>query len=340
MMTHEELEEAVPLYAIGALERTERQALEAHLLSGCGTCHAALKDYQGVATLLPFSLPSVPPPDSLKAKILAARNPLPPPVEEIKPTAKPSLEPGEWMNHLFPPITPARAWPFQLAFGMLSLLLLAGVAYMAWMSYARSTQEGETFSELQGVLQQEVAKRSALHAELRQQEGLVNQLRQELDVRRSDLTELRDQLIAREAELEDLRAQLAQRDPVAGRSGQQQDELLGLLRHPQTKVIALSSTDRAKRGGALFLSDSTGRKAWLYAFDLPELPAGSVYQLWAIDEKPASVGFLTLDAGRKGRLLITNGRNLSKVKRMAMTVEPAGGRPQPTGTIVLLGSSS
>jgi len=28
-MTHEELEEAVPLYAAGALERTERQALEA-----------------------------------------------------------------------------------------------------------------------------------------------------------------------------------------------------------------------------------------------------------------------------------------------------------------------
>ena len=31
-MTHEELEEAVPLYAIGALERSERQAIEAHPL--------------------------------------------------------------------------------------------------------------------------------------------------------------------------------------------------------------------------------------------------------------------------------------------------------------------
>lgn len=48
-MTHEELEEAVPLYAIGALERSERQAIEAHLLSGCAACHAALKDYQTVA---------------------------------------------------------------------------------------------------------------------------------------------------------------------------------------------------------------------------------------------------------------------------------------------------
>jgi hypothetical protein len=36
-MTHEELEESVPLYAAGALDRIERQALEAHLLSGCAS---------------------------------------------------------------------------------------------------------------------------------------------------------------------------------------------------------------------------------------------------------------------------------------------------------------
>ena len=52
-MTHEELEESVPLYAAGALDRIERQALEAHLLSGCASCHSALKDYQSVAALLP-----------------------------------------------------------------------------------------------------------------------------------------------------------------------------------------------------------------------------------------------------------------------------------------------
>ena len=51
-MTHEELEEAVPLYATGALDRAERQALEAHLLSGCQSCHSALKEYQSVASLL------------------------------------------------------------------------------------------------------------------------------------------------------------------------------------------------------------------------------------------------------------------------------------------------
>lgn len=36
-MTHEELESAVPLYAAGTLEQTKRQALDAHLLSGCAS---------------------------------------------------------------------------------------------------------------------------------------------------------------------------------------------------------------------------------------------------------------------------------------------------------------
>jgi hypothetical protein len=51
-MKHEELEESVPLYAAGALDRVERQALEAHLLSGCASCHSTLKGYQSIAALL------------------------------------------------------------------------------------------------------------------------------------------------------------------------------------------------------------------------------------------------------------------------------------------------
>ena len=76
-MTHEELEEAIPLYAIGALERSERQAIEAHLLSGCAACHAALKDFQTVASQLPFGLTPATPPNTLKTNILSAPAPWP-----------------------------------------------------------------------------------------------------------------------------------------------------------------------------------------------------------------------------------------------------------------------
>ncbi|MGC4098782.1 MAG: hypothetical protein QM706_16845 [Nitrospira sp.] len=56
-MTHDELEASVPLDAAGALERVERQALEAHLLSGCIPCRTTLKEYQSVVVTLPFKSP-------------------------------------------------------------------------------------------------------------------------------------------------------------------------------------------------------------------------------------------------------------------------------------------
>lgn len=338
-MTHEELEESVPLYAIGALERPERQALEAHLLSGCATCHAALKDYQGVAALLPFALPPAAPPDTLKANILAARNPLPPQIEESKQSQKPSLEPGEWMNHLFPPLAPTRSWPFQFLFWV---LVFAGVAYLAWGAYLRSAREADHVAELEGRLQREIAQAATLHRDIVARDGIVKQLREELDVRRTDLTELRDQLIQREAELDDLRSQLAlaQRDTSLQRAGNRQDEVATLLKNPHAKVITLAGTEQAKQAGALFLFDAAGKKAWFYAFGLPELPAGTVYQAWTIDDKPASIGLFTLDGGRKGRLLIKGARNLTKVKQIAITLEPAGGRAQPTGAMYLLGQAS
>lgn len=65
-MTHEELESAVPLYAAGTLEQTKRQALDAHLLSGCASCHQALKAYQSGAASLQPELDHTDPPPSPK----------------------------------------------------------------------------------------------------------------------------------------------------------------------------------------------------------------------------------------------------------------------------------
>ncbi|HET7909882.1 MAG TPA: hypothetical protein VFL19_04170, partial [Nitrospira sp.] len=141
-MTHEELEEAVPLYAAGALDRAERQALEAHLLSGCQSCRTALKEYQSVASLLPFGLSPVQAPRMLKSKIMAARHPDALTVDShSKDSNRPSLEPGEWMNHLFPPIAPARSVTLPWAIGAASLLLVSIAGYVLWTYSARLSDE-------------------------------------------------------------------------------------------------------------------------------------------------------------------------------------------------------
>src|SRR6185295_5385391 len=158
-MTHEELEAAVPLYAAGALDRVERQALEAHLLSGCTSCHSALKDYQSVASLLPFSLSPTKPPRSLKAKIMTERNPAPIPAE---PTAnepvRPSLEPGEWMNHLFPPVAPARSLSLPWALGIAALLIVTVGGYLTWTVSTQRSADTSNIKQLEASLREKTEK--------------------------------------------------------------------------------------------------------------------------------------------------------------------------------------
>ncbi|MCC2641316.1 MAG: uncharacterized protein K0S45_1729 [Nitrospira sp.] len=338
-MTHEELEETVPLYAIGALERSERQALEAHLLSGCATCHATLKDYQTVGSLLPFALTPAQPPNELKVKIMNAPVPIPGAVEVDGSAGRSSLEPGEWMNHLFPPIAPVRSWPFRLAMGFAGLAIVIGGGYFAWLSYAQTTQRSGQLQEMQAAVQQETSRATALQSDIKRHAQIVETLKSELDQRATEVAELRDHLIQREAELDDVRNQLTQREGSLQRLARHNDEFARLFKNPASKVVSLSGSDMAKSAGALILFDPAGKKAWLYAFNLPALPSGKVYQLWAVDDRPVSAGVFDLDAGQKGRLMIKSPSELPRMKKFAVTVEPEGGRQQPTGAIYLIGQT-
>ncbi len=209
-MTHEDLEETVPLYAIGALEKTERQALEAHLLAGCMPCRTALKEFQSVAISLPFSLNLVPPPRALKAKIMGARTQTPPTETAAHPSATPSLEPGEWMKHLFPPTSPSTT-SFGFALGMVFVGILVLLMFQSWKSSPRVTEETRTRAELQTQVDAVNAQLTTLQQQLSEREESLTQTREELQRRMEELAELKDQLIHRDAELDDLKAQLAER---------------------------------------------------------------------------------------------------------------------------------
>lgn len=68
--------------------------------------------------------------------------------------------------------------------------------------------------------------------------------------------------------------------------------------------------------------------AMLVATDLPELPEGKTYEMWAIDEgQPESYG--VFEAG-EGPAIEPIGRPISDAEQFAITVEPEGGSGQPT----------
>jgi anti-sigma-K factor RskA len=338
-MTHDALEESVPLYAAGALDRIERQALEAHLLSGCVSCHSALKDYQSVAALLPLALSSTKPPRSLKSKIMAERNPAPIPAEAApNEPARQSLEAGEWMNHLFPPVAPARSSSLPWALGLAALLIVAVAGYFAWNVSTQRSLTTSNIQKLEASLQEKSAKLAAVQRELSDQAKTLVELRNELQQRTHDVAEAKEQLAQREAELEETRVQLSQQGN-ARTAGTPQDEFAALLRIPNAKVVSLTGSDLAKRATGVLLYDSRTQKVWLYSVNLPECPAGTSYQLWAIRDKPISIGTFQMDTGETAHLLVKKVLGFTDAKTFAVSLEPSGGRPQPTGQMYLLSRS-
>ena len=76
-------------------------------------------------------------------------------------------------------------------------------------------------------------------------------------------------------------------------------------------------------------SRQLGRAA-LSVNGLTPAPDGSTYQLWLLDSGGAasSAGLLTVDAEGRGEALLAG--DASTASTVAMTLEPAGGSPQPT----------
>ena len=82
-----------------------------------------------------------------------------------------------------------------------------------------------------------------------------------------------------------------------------------------------------------------GRSAWqLFAANLPSPEQGKSYQLWLItaDQKISAGVFSRTEAGpAAGTVVLPAGSG--PVLAAAVTDEPEGGSPQPTGSILLLG---
>ena len=75
------------------------------------------------------------------------------------------------------------------------------------------------------------------------------------------------------------------------------------------------------------------------ANQLPTLPADKVYQLWVIPQgqAPVSAGLLAPDASGHASLFFEMPADMPPAAVIAVTVEPAGGVPAPTGDKALVG---
>jgi len=97
-----------------------------------------------------------------------------------------------------------------------------------------------------------------------------------------------------------------------------------------TSAVAAQAAMPMTGGGTLAVVPAGGQ-VFVDASDLPRLPNGQVYQLWAASARGVrSAGIVGGNAGRVARLLAVSKETTS----IKVTVEPAGGSKQPTGEIL------
>ncbi|HVS03333.1 MAG TPA: anti-sigma factor [Thermoanaerobaculia bacterium] len=154
-----------------------------------------------------------------------------------------------------------------------------------------------------------------------QRDAEARRLRGERDRLASRLAQTEGRLAAAEAQ----RAALARQLAIVAAPGGRQFALAGL--GPATGAA-----------GRTFVDPATGR-AVFFASGLPRLAGDRTYQLWVIPAgaAPVPAGVFAVDAGGGAVVQVETVPDAAAIEAWAVTIEPSGGVPQPTGEMVLHG---
>jgi anti-sigma-K factor RskA len=139
-------------------------------------------------------------------------------------------------------------------------------------------------------------------------------------------------------EVEDLRQKLESAESELART----DSTLAAFLGPEVHVVSLTAAAEQKPRLRVFWNH-TQRKFIVTALNLPPAPEGKTYQLWAIRKGKAPLSMGTFNADPSGRTATTLAvaaeiNDGGFIDDCALTVEPAGGSPQPTETPWMVGS--
>jgi anti-sigma-K factor RskA len=119
------------------------------------------------------------------------------------------------------------------------------------------------------------------------------------------------------------------------------DSLVAALTGAKVRVVDLASTSNLEPGARMFWDQLTNR--WtLITHDLKPVPAGRTYQLWLVTAKSEKISAGTFNTDARGRAVVQATYALAEadLAAIAITEEPEGGSPQPTGTILVAGAGT
>ncbi len=148
-------------------------------------------------------------------------------------------------------------------------------------------------------------------------------------------------------QVQDLRAALDASTSLAERAETQmeaartataeREAVLAIVTGSDVQQLELSGQPLAPRASARALWNDAAEMVFI-ATGLPALPAGDIYQLWfVLPDAPVNAALIEPDPDGDATVRLAVPDTVTLPAVMAMTVEPAGGVPAPTGDLYLLG---
>ena len=129
-----------------------------------------------------------------------------------------------------------------------------------------------------------------------------------------------------ETQMEAMRAATSEREAV-----------LAIVTGSGVQQVDLAGQPLAPRASARALWNDAADMVFI-ATGLPSLPAGDIYQLWfVLPDAPVSAALIEPNPDGDATVMLAVPDSVILPAVMAMTVEPAGGVPAPTGDLYLLG---
>jgi anti-sigma-K factor RskA len=136
-----------------------------------------------------------------------------------------------------------------------------------------------------------------------------------------------------------LRADILQLEAtVADLEATRREEVIAIATDPTVQSLTLAGQPLAPRATGRALWTESARLAFV-ATGLPALPEGDTYQLWFVMPGANALGASLLAPETDGTASVTLDipEAVTMPAVMAVTIEPAGGVPVPTGDVYLLG---
>ena len=158
---------------------------------------------------------------------------------------------------------------------------------------------------------------------------------------------LRNRVARLEVELDDARAQSATLQARVGKAESALTAAQTQVASAQTQLDVLTAPDarRVALAGQAVAPTASGRADWspsrglaVSVANLPPLLPMRTYQVWLLTSgKPVSVGLLPADTATGRTVVFAPPLDAPQPTGVALSEEPEGGVPQPTGAIYLVG---